>query len=508
MSAKGRLVLFALAAAPATLWTLGSVAVGMPVGVTIVFVLALGLTFVGGAWLGHDWSRPVTVPAVLRCVLAGLCLSLILRTFCFSAYRIPSGGMEPTLLGAATPEHLRRCALPERHVSPGGDRIVVANHAYLFNEVGRFDVAVFRFPLDTPRIFVQRVVGLPDEEFMVWRGNIFARRDAGEFRLQRKSPQTQDSIWIEPPDEDLATQWTAQPPCRAVEGRLRTGTGESCFRFSGMLRDDGGRPVGDALVAFEVTAEEGSRVRAAVENEMGRFELVIEAGGSRIEYARGGDRRTHPLPGAKLRAGRAAPGRFMVYDGQAVLILDGKTHPAFEAVTFLDRELSSPRSVIEFGSTGPATFAKLRIGRDIYYKCEDPDHGGGENLQDGVPLRIGPGQYVMMGDNVGNSHDSRKWKRLTFRLKDGRRVICDSQAWRTHDEDAIREAMVRFGLSRRPDHYVRADVNGREWVFSDEDLDPARREPDREPFPFVRRGHITGKASWIWWPPARARTIR
>ncbi|MBI2900101.1 MAG: hypothetical protein HYY17_07940 [Planctomycetes bacterium] len=457
----------------------------------------------------------------VEAIVVAFIMALVIRCFCIEVFKIPSGSMEPTLLGDATSSHMREgnpCKFPEYHTSSGGDRIMVTKYYYLFEPVSRFDVVVFKFPLELSRNFIKRVVGLPDEEFMVWHGNVYARKSDDPDprpRIQRKPAATQDSIWIDPPgdlnksfaDRDVFPRhWTAQPPTGSYdvgENRLRTGAGDSRFRIVRKLDDDAGHAVGDALVAFDVVPDEGSKVRAAVENEMGRFELVLEAGGSRIEYARGDDRRTHPLPDAKLRAGRAAAVRFMVYDGQAVLVLDGRTHPAFEAVTFLDRALPAPRGVIEFGSSGPATFSKLRIGRDIYYKCEDPDHSSSENIQDGVPLRIGPGQYVMMGDNVGNSHDSRKWKKMTQRLKDGREIVYESQSDKTSDKDEVKDVIRRLGLSVHPQHYIKADINGREWVFNDSDLDPDAPSPKRDAFPFVDRRHIIGKAFWVWWPAGR-----
>lgn len=88
----------------------------------------------------------------LEIVIWALILALIIRTFFFQAFKIPSGSMEPTLLV--------------------GDQIMVNKLAYglrmpLTNRVliptgspRRGDVVVFIFPRDTRKDFVKRVVGL------------------------------------------------------------------------------------------------------------------------------------------------------------------------------------------------------------------------------------------------------------------------------------------------------------------------------------------------------------
>ncbi len=84
---------------------------------------------------------------------------LILRSFIFEPYRIPSDSMMPTLLD--------------------GDFIVVSKSAYglrwpVLNQQfagsgrpARGDVAVFRYPLDPSTNFIKRVVGLPGDRVQV-----------------------------------------------------------------------------------------------------------------------------------------------------------------------------------------------------------------------------------------------------------------------------------------------------------------------------------------------------
>ncbi len=106
---------------------------------------------------------------------------LVLRSFLFEPFRIPSGSMIPTL-----------------HV---GDFILVNKFSYglrtpvgfwKFVDLGephRGDVAVFRFPLDPSKDFIKRVVGLPGDRITYVDKRLFINgepvplEDKGMMRL-------------------------------------------------------------------------------------------------------------------------------------------------------------------------------------------------------------------------------------------------------------------------------------------------------------------------------------
>ena len=94
--------------------------------------------------------------------------------------------MEPTLLGDVSRSHSRDCCpFNYYHVPLGsdnatGDRIMVTKYYYAFSPVERFDVVVFKFPLNQAKNFIKRVVGLPNEELRIYRGNLYVRKPDGE----------------------------------------------------------------------------------------------------------------------------------------------------------------------------------------------------------------------------------------------------------------------------------------------------------------------------------------
>jgi len=81
-----------------------------------------------------------------------LALFVPLRLIAWSPYRCPSDSMAPTL--------------------QKGDRFVVNKLAYRLHPPRRWDVAVFRHPVDTKRLHVYRVIGLPGETFELRDGHV------------------------------------------------------------------------------------------------------------------------------------------------------------------------------------------------------------------------------------------------------------------------------------------------------------------------------------------------
>ena len=106
---------------------------------------------------------PKSPPSTLRnivewvAVLGGaLVIALVIRTFLFTTFWIPSASMEPTLIGRA-----------DRH-----DRIIVNRLSYKLHDVHRGDIIVFEKPPGESattedgrpiKDLIKRVIGLPGE---------------------------------------------------------------------------------------------------------------------------------------------------------------------------------------------------------------------------------------------------------------------------------------------------------------------------------------------------------
>ena len=177
-------------------------------------------------------------------------LALLFRTFAAEAFVIPTGSMAPTLLGrnkdvvcpgcghqyeiGASEEldeagylilsqRINQSACPNcRHMHDveslnvfKGDRILVNKSAYQFGDPNRWDVIVFRYPEDTQKNYIKRLVGLPNEAIRIERGDVHVRKsDQGEYRIVRKQNPDKQKLLQQlvnddrhPPRELLELGW-------------------------------------------------------------------------------------------------------------------------------------------------------------------------------------------------------------------------------------------------------------------------------------------------------------
>jgi len=90
-------------------------------------------------------------------IVGALIAALLLKTFLFQAFFIPSASMEPTLMV--------------------GDRVLVNKVSYDFGDIQRGDVIVFARPENAPESiyddFIKRVVGLPGDTLQGIDGRVY-----------------------------------------------------------------------------------------------------------------------------------------------------------------------------------------------------------------------------------------------------------------------------------------------------------------------------------------------
>jgi signal peptidase I len=107
----------------------------------------------------------------IRVIIEALVIALVIRTFAFQPFNIPSGSLIPTLLV--------------------GDYLFVSKYAYGYSkhsfpfsivpisgrvwgaEPKRGDIAVFKLPSDGETDFIKRVIGLPGDRVQMNRGHLF-----------------------------------------------------------------------------------------------------------------------------------------------------------------------------------------------------------------------------------------------------------------------------------------------------------------------------------------------
>lgn len=174
-------------------------------------------------------------------------LAFVIRGFVVEPFIIPTGSMAPTLVGAhvlaRSPETGTTWAIGPWHYSDGGrkvpasiqgeivvpdpitgerllfdkpptragDRIFVLKYLYAIFEPSRFDVVVFKNPVDPRENFIKRLIGLPHEQIAIVDGDIFTRDtrtlppdailegpdawSGPEWKIQRKPERIQRTLW-------------------------------------------------------------------------------------------------------------------------------------------------------------------------------------------------------------------------------------------------------------------------------------------------------------------------
>lgn len=431
-----------------------------------------------GAWLRENFEA----------IVIAFVMALIIRCFCVEVFKIPTGSMEPTLMG--------------EHPGEDGDRIMVNKFLLLFDPVQRFDVIVFKYPLDTSRNFIKRVVGIGPEFLKVKDGDIYTRPLAGGvFKLEKRDRDVQESIWLPvyaaefAHNEVLASYWeTRARGCQLEGGRLRVPAppaGESArFRYKGTVVDSANNQVGDVRLSFTVTPEPGTGVVwAQLQNgsHVADLELGVGEGAhSFVKYSNTGTRGAPHVEEVKahLTAGQPAAVAFMIYDGRVCLKVDGGW--AADTYDYLTQEnlidsLDGAARQIAFGLRGVgATFDGLAIHRDIFYQAK------GSLPEDGI--KIPAGKYFVIGDNAQNSKDSRLWNIVSVTKRSGQVVRGDADERRDEGDRLLIKDI--YGVEH---HIPRGEVAS---------------ETPRAAYPFVDESELVGKAFFVWWPPHRMKLIR
>lgn len=168
----------------------------------------------------------------LESIAFAFVLALLFRPFIAEAFVIPTGSMAPTLYGRNKDVVCPGCGhsyaigasdelddesgaylIPSRRIDQSmcpncrhmhsveslpvfkGDRILVNKAAYQFQSPQRWDVIVFRYPEDTQKNYIKRLVGLPGETIRVERGDVFARSgESTEFEILRKQDPNKQKV--------------------------------------------------------------------------------------------------------------------------------------------------------------------------------------------------------------------------------------------------------------------------------------------------------------------------
>ena len=467
--------------------------------------------------LDHAWTRVQQARRAQKCeerarsleyveaIVVAFIMALILREFFFEAFKIPTPSMAPTLRGA---ERL-------------GDRILVDKFIYKARAPRRWEVIVFRYPLDQTTNYIKRLIGLPGEKVTIRDGDIWIND-----RIERKPRALQNGIWISlyPVSRD---PYNAMGEDYRAPGRFETeerqpledsaweaapGAGQTRQLRFAFQNEPFGLPGHDRTRRYEAPVPEPHaagfcdfRVDGTVQLNTGDaaagvqlrtrevpYEIWFRAGqdGTTVSFPRQSSldrdvrwphvlRAEEPGKGRRLPVDRAVPISVQAFDYQLYVLVDDEVwfHYVFEPdpdCSFLDLD---PATLSLKLSGGGGTWSDLAVFRDLHH------------TQNNYTVTVPPDDFFVLGDNTTNSKDSRRWRKTYRRLVDGTRI--------EYDAEAERNLVHAFPRSLKAPI---VDVLGNTHPADRIDWTRAAVTDDA---PFVQRELLIGRALFIFfpWPP-------
>jgi signal peptidase I len=417
-------------------------------------------------------SHDGTIIDTLQSLIIAFVLAMTFRGFVTEGFVIPTGSMAPTLMGAhlllhsdqtgitfpvgldPTRDQNQQLDIPMRNavdpmlgpkygdsLTPNspikprlGDRILVLKCLYPFMEPRRYDVVVFKNPTDPvgdAGNYIQRLLGLPDEEVWIADGDVFSKPDGSDrFTIRRKPEHVQRAVWqlihqsdyvpINPQSLDgrvyEGPPWQGdgwQTTVRDQTGVLRGTRAYRCdsaelselnWRNDIRAIDDwaaynmlAGRsatmPVSDVRISAAV-APDSDQFKATLELQARGhvFEFVIQQASAMIRMRRQGANDDWTMREASIaarRAGRVFDVEFwnvdqalsIFVDGERVVHLDYDWTPLerlqfatgdasiTDVKTLLGRRPIEARVALKVEGS-PVTLYRVRLDRDLYYRAD------------------------------------------------------------------------------------------------------------------------------------------
>jgi len=429
-------------------------------------------------------DRAAEIANTLEWLVTAFLLAFVVRAFVVEAFRIPTGSMAHTLMGAHFRLRCSQCGykydygfVPERYklaqdtiprgdIPPmntrcpscgnyqpaggsmpiaNGDRILVLKCLYQFFEPKRWDVIVFKNPLDPTINYIKRLVGRPGETVEIIDGDVYI-----DGRIARKPPKVQRELWfpvynndyqpIKPADglfnghawkgspfrvEDSKWQIDSEHPTRFTLNSAPedvqwlsydTSRGNDfratyAYNYAGDYRY---RPYSsDLMTRFYVrTGSSRGRIGVSLGKYLARYKGWVDFQKGQMVITRVFDGRETVLQSRTVEG--------VVLEKPAMLKFANVDH--LLTLEFGDQKLyfdlgrdpndagpireDVPPQVEIFGS-GELTIWHVAIFRDIHYT--NPYSGSWASR--GNPFRLGADEFFALGDNSPNSQDSRAWRR-------------------------------------------------------------------------------------------------
>lgn len=428
-------------------------------------------------------DRAAEIANTFEWLITAFILAFVFRAFVMEAFRIPTGSMADTLRGAhfrlrcpqcgyryehgfvpqnyGLPQdtipsgavHLpqTRCPSCGHYPAPGqlmhisnGDRILVLKCIYQFFEPKRWDVIVFKNPLDPSENYIKRLIGLPGDEVEIIDGDVYING-----QISRKSPHVQNEQWMPVYNNDYQ-------PVRPKEGQFNGHSWEQPFTNAAGSKwqvdeqnptrfrlssppDERNTLVYDTSIGNDFRATYAyDEVRyyglmPTCSDLMVRFYVlpVVSAGHVGIALDKYGTTYKAWVDfDGEMSIAKVSEGQQATLRGESIEeVTEEYTLVEFANVDhelifrFGDKELRynlgrSPGAVGQSGNGDPQAeifgggnleIAHIAVFRDVHYTERNPQGGGTGRATEGKPFVLGEDEFFVLGDNSPSSEDGRWW---------------------------------------------------------------------------------------------------
>ena len=109
-------------------------------------------------------KNPSFLSEVIKFILLAFIIIVPIRTFIAQPFIVSGASMSPTF--------------------ESGHYLIIDEISYRFNEPQRGDVIVFKYPKDTSKFFIKRIIGLPGETIEIINGNVFVSSEENPEPVQ------------------------------------------------------------------------------------------------------------------------------------------------------------------------------------------------------------------------------------------------------------------------------------------------------------------------------------
>jgi len=437
----------------------------------------------------HRSHRGAEIVNTLEALITAVILALVFMQFVIQAFRIPTGSMADTLMGAHFRLRCPQCGykydygfVPERYGFPqdyvprrylksylsrcpscghyqptggampisNGDRILVLRCIYQFFEPNRWDVVVFKNPLDPPINYIKRLIGRPGETLEIIDGDIYING-----QIARKPPKVQNELWMpvynndyQPvrPREGSFNGHIWQMPFKNIEGSKWKIDRESPTKFSldsrpdqintliydtsigndfrdtyayNDVREFKYMPYCSDLMTHFYACSTGVDCSVGIETSkyQTRYRAWVDSSGNMIIAEATNDQEFVELVRQQIEpTAMSAPTLVSFANVDHRLIFqfgrEKLTHDLGRLPDDAGARATNIQPQVKIFGSGKLNISRIAISRDIHYTGSKFANGpkSGRAIE-GNPFTLGKDEFFVLGDNSPNSEDCRWWEK-------------------------------------------------------------------------------------------------